>query len=114
MTNSAEDARFMALALALGRRGLGRTWPNPAVGAVRATAAPGPSAAFARRGGGGRPHFTLILAFAAGGGGGRAGRGRVPTPGAPATARVHRMRAMSDAIMIGIGTALADDPSLTC
>jgi diaminohydroxyphosphoribosylaminopyrimidine deaminase/5-amino-6-(5-phosphoribosylamino)uracil reductase len=29
-----EDARFMALALALGRRGLGRTWPNPAVGAV--------------------------------------------------------------------------------
>ncbi len=31
---SAEDARFMALALALGRRGLGRTWPNPAVGAV--------------------------------------------------------------------------------
>ncbi len=32
--NSAEDARFMALAFALGRRGLGRTWPNPAVGAV--------------------------------------------------------------------------------
>src|SRR5215510_6776781 len=31
---SDEDARFMALALALGRRGLGRTWPNPAVGAV--------------------------------------------------------------------------------
>src|SRR5713101_7071747 len=30
----AEDARFMALALTLGRRGLGRTWPNPAVGAV--------------------------------------------------------------------------------
>jgi diaminohydroxyphosphoribosylaminopyrimidine deaminase / 5-amino-6-(5-phosphoribosylamino)uracil reductase len=32
--NSVEDARFMALAFALGRRGLGRTWPNPAVGAV--------------------------------------------------------------------------------
>jgi len=31
---SAQDARFMAVALALGRRGLGRTWPNPAVGAV--------------------------------------------------------------------------------
>jgi diaminohydroxyphosphoribosylaminopyrimidine deaminase/5-amino-6-(5-phosphoribosylamino)uracil reductase len=29
-----DDARFMALALALGRRGLGRTWPNPAVGAL--------------------------------------------------------------------------------
>ena len=24
--------RFMELALTLGRRGLGRTWPNPAVG----------------------------------------------------------------------------------
>ena len=30
----AVDARFMALALTLGRRGLGNTWPNPAVGAV--------------------------------------------------------------------------------
>src|SRR5262245_61188089 len=29
-----QDARFMTLALALGRRGLGRTWPNPAVGVV--------------------------------------------------------------------------------
>lgn len=28
------DSRFMALALSLGRRGLGRTWPNPAVGCV--------------------------------------------------------------------------------
>src|SRR6186713_1131203 len=28
------DQRFMTLALALGRRGLGNTWPNPAVGAV--------------------------------------------------------------------------------
>ncbi|MEA2938938.1 MAG: diaminohydroxyphosphoribosylaminopyrimidine deaminase, partial [Alphaproteobacteria bacterium] len=34
MTEPADDARFMALALALGRRGLGRTWPNPAVGAL--------------------------------------------------------------------------------
>jgi diaminohydroxyphosphoribosylaminopyrimidine deaminase/5-amino-6-(5-phosphoribosylamino)uracil reductase len=29
-----DDLHFMALALGLGRRGLGRTWPNPAVGAV--------------------------------------------------------------------------------
>jgi len=28
------DQRFMQLALSLGRRGQGRTWPNPAVGAV--------------------------------------------------------------------------------
>ncbi|SEC17859.1 bifunctional diaminohydroxyphosphoribosylaminopyrimidine deaminase/5-amino-6-(5-phosphoribosylamino)uracil reductase RibD [Bradyrhizobium erythrophlei] len=33
-TAKAADLRFMQLALALGRRGLGRTWPNPAVGAV--------------------------------------------------------------------------------
>ena len=30
----AQDERFMSLALTLGRRGLGRTWPNPSVGAV--------------------------------------------------------------------------------
>jgi diaminohydroxyphosphoribosylaminopyrimidine deaminase / 5-amino-6-(5-phosphoribosylamino)uracil reductase len=29
-----DDQRFMALALTLGRRGLGNAWPNPAVGAV--------------------------------------------------------------------------------
>src|SRR5947207_13265264 len=32
--SSALDTRFMALALTLGRRGLGNAWPNPAVGAV--------------------------------------------------------------------------------
>src|SRR5207248_8940647 len=31
---TADDQRWMSLALALGRRGLGRTSPNPAVGAV--------------------------------------------------------------------------------
>ena len=31
---TATDTRFMALALTLGRRGLGNAWPNPAVGAV--------------------------------------------------------------------------------
>jgi diaminohydroxyphosphoribosylaminopyrimidine deaminase / 5-amino-6-(5-phosphoribosylamino)uracil reductase len=33
-TAADHDHRFMSLALALGRRGLGNTWPNPAVGAV--------------------------------------------------------------------------------
>src|SRR5262245_42642289 len=208
------DERHMALALALGRRGLGRTWPNPAVGAVivaetgqgplidgrgwtqaggrphaetealrRAGAAargatlyvtlepcshhgktppcadaiiaagiarvvsaledPNPEvrgagharlsangiavevgvgADDARRDHAGhirritshRPHVTLKLAISAGGKARPAGRRPVPSAGAPATARVHLMRAMSDAIMIGIGTALADDPSLTC
>jgi diaminohydroxyphosphoribosylaminopyrimidine deaminase/5-amino-6-(5-phosphoribosylamino)uracil reductase len=32
--DTTHDDRFMSLALALGRRGLGNTWPNPAVGAV--------------------------------------------------------------------------------
>jgi len=32
--HKAADQRFMQLALTLGRRGQGRTWPNPAVGAV--------------------------------------------------------------------------------
>jgi diaminohydroxyphosphoribosylaminopyrimidine deaminase/5-amino-6-(5-phosphoribosylamino)uracil reductase len=32
--SKAVDRRFMQLALTLGRRGQGRTWPNPAVGAV--------------------------------------------------------------------------------
>ena len=31
---SPDDERFMQLALSLGRRNLGHTWPNPAVGAV--------------------------------------------------------------------------------
>ena len=31
---AAADARFMALALSLGRRGMGQVWPNPAVGCV--------------------------------------------------------------------------------
>jgi diaminohydroxyphosphoribosylaminopyrimidine deaminase/5-amino-6-(5-phosphoribosylamino)uracil reductase len=32
--SKAADQRFMQLALTLGRRGQGRTWPNPAVGAI--------------------------------------------------------------------------------
>src|SRR6202522_538306 len=32
--SKAADQRFMQLALTLGRRGQGRTWPSPAVGAV--------------------------------------------------------------------------------
>lgn len=38
---SGADARFMRLALALGRRNLGRTWPNPSVGAVVVAGGPG-------------------------------------------------------------------------
>ncbi|MDF1853842.1 bifunctional diaminohydroxyphosphoribosylaminopyrimidine deaminase/5-amino-6-(5-phosphoribosylamino)uracil reductase RibD [Pseudooceanicola sp.] len=34
MAGTADDNRYMTLALSLGRRGQGRTWPNPAVGCV--------------------------------------------------------------------------------
>jgi diaminohydroxyphosphoribosylaminopyrimidine deaminase/5-amino-6-(5-phosphoribosylamino)uracil reductase len=210
----ADDARFMALALALGRRGLGRTRPNPAVGAVivhddgagpvivgrgwtqpggrphaeiealrRAGAAargatlyvtlepcshhgktppcadaiiaagiarvvsamvdPNPEVAGAghwrlaeagitvevgvgadearrahaghtRRVRDGRPQVILKLAVSADGKAGLAGRRPAAITGEAARERVHLMRAMSDAVVTGIGTVLADDPLLTC
>jgi diaminohydroxyphosphoribosylaminopyrimidine deaminase/5-amino-6-(5-phosphoribosylamino)uracil reductase len=61
-----------------------------------------------------RPQVTLKLALSADRKVGAAGRRPVAITGEAARARVHRMRAMNDAILIGIGTALADDPELTC
>ena len=209
-SNVAGDRRFMRLALSLGRRGLGRTWPNPAVGAVivrdeeivgRGWTQPGgrphaeiealrragamargatlyvtlepcshhgksppcadaviasgiarvvsamedPNPEVAGRGHArlrsagiavdvgieaatarrdhaghirrmrdGRPQVMLKLAISADGKAAGAGRKRVPITGNAVRDRVHMMRAESDAIMIGIGTALADDPVLTC
>jgi diaminohydroxyphosphoribosylaminopyrimidine deaminase/5-amino-6-(5-phosphoribosylamino)uracil reductase len=209
-----EDARFMALALALGARGLGRTWPNPAVGAVivrndgagpvivgrgwtqpggrphaetealarageaargatlyvtlepcshhgktppcadsimaagvarvvSAMVDPNPEVAGAghwrlaeagivvevgvgaeeaarahaghiRRLRDGRPHVMLKLAVSADGKAGLGGRRPAAITGEAARARVHALRAASDAVLTGIGTALADDPLLTC
>jgi diaminohydroxyphosphoribosylaminopyrimidine deaminase / 5-amino-6-(5-phosphoribosylamino)uracil reductase len=69
-----------------------------------------------------RPWITLKLAVSLDGG----IAGAVGVPGAPASAAsprwltgelarkyVHRLRAQSDAVAVGIGTALADDPLLT-
>jgi diaminohydroxyphosphoribosylaminopyrimidine deaminase/5-amino-6-(5-phosphoribosylamino)uracil reductase len=61
-----------------------------------------------------RPHVTLKLAVSADGKAGAAGRRPAAITGEAARARVHLLRAMNDAILIGIGTALADDPELTC
>jgi diaminohydroxyphosphoribosylaminopyrimidine deaminase/5-amino-6-(5-phosphoribosylamino)uracil reductase len=200
----------MALALTLGRRGLGRTWPNPAVGAVvvengiiagRGWTQPGGRphaevealrrAGKAARGGtlyvtlepcshhgrtppcadaviaagvarvvsaledpnpkvagtghaslaaagievdigvgaeqarrdhaghirrvrDGRPNVMLKLAVSKDGKVAAAGRRPLAITGGEVRDRVHLLRAQSDAIMIGIGTALADDPLLTC
>jgi diaminohydroxyphosphoribosylaminopyrimidine deaminase/5-amino-6-(5-phosphoribosylamino)uracil reductase len=205
-----DDARFMALALTLGRRGLGNTWPNPAVGAVivkngvilargwtqeggrphaeiealrrakktaqgatiyvtlepcshngksppcadaiikagiaRVVSAledPNPEVAGkghdklrtkgiaveiglgaeeARRAHAGhilrvtqnRPHVLLKLAISADGKVGLAGRKPAAISGEAARQRVFQMRAQSDAIMVGIGTVLSDNPQLTC
>jgi diaminohydroxyphosphoribosylaminopyrimidine deaminase/5-amino-6-(5-phosphoribosylamino)uracil reductase len=62
----------------------------------------------------GRPHVTLKLAISADGKAAGAGGKRVAITGEAVRNQVHLMRARSDAIMIGIGTALADDPVLTC
>jgi diaminohydroxyphosphoribosylaminopyrimidine deaminase / 5-amino-6-(5-phosphoribosylamino)uracil reductase len=62
----------------------------------------------------GRPQVTLKLAVSADGKAGLAGRRPAAITGELARTRVHLMRAMNDAILIGIGTALADDPQLTC
>ena len=210
----ADDARFMALAFTLGRRNLGRAWPNPAVGAVivkdgvivgRGWTQPGgrphaevealrharkaaqntligatmyvtlepcshqgktppcadaiikagiarvvsalqdPNPEVAGQGHerlrakgitvdiglgadsaarvhaghimrvtNNRPYVTLKLAVSADGKAGLAGRKPAPITGEAARTRVFQMRAASDAILVGIGTVLSDNPQLTC
>lgn len=63
-SHATDDARFMTAALALGRRGLGRTAPNPSVGAL--VVKDGIIIGRGVTGDGGRPHGeTLALAQAA-------------------------------------------------
>ena len=61
-----------------------------------------------------RPHVTLKLAVSSDGMLGRLGEGQVAITGPVSRGQVHVARAETDAILIGIGTALADDPDLTC
>jgi diaminohydroxyphosphoribosylaminopyrimidine deaminase/5-amino-6-(5-phosphoribosylamino)uracil reductase len=208
--SKAADNRFMQLALTLGRRGQGRTWPNPAVGAViaqdgiiigRGWTQPGgrphaevealrrageaargatlyatlePCSHFGKsppcadaiiaagiarvvsavedpnpevagqgharlRAAGitvdigigaaeaardhaghfrrireGRPYVVLKLAVSSDDKIGGAGGKPVAVTGEASRSRVHLLRAQYDAILVGIGTVLADDPLLTC
>lgn len=61
-----------------------------------------------------RPEVTLKLAVSADGMIGRSGEGQVAISGAVSRRQAHLMRAESDAILVGIGTAETDDPELTC
>jgi len=60
-----------------------------------------------------RPQVTLKLALSADGMIGRLGEGQIAITGAISRRQVHLMRAEADAILVGINTALADDPELT-
>lgn len=62
----------------------------------------------------GRPHIILKLAVSSDDKIGAAGGKPVAITTEATRARVHLLRAQCDAILIGIGTALADDPLLDC
>ncbi|MEM7300494.1 MAG: bifunctional diaminohydroxyphosphoribosylaminopyrimidine deaminase/5-amino-6-(5-phosphoribosylamino)uracil reductase RibD [Pseudomonadota bacterium] len=61
-----------------------------------------------------RPHVHLKLAVSRDGKIGIKEDGQIPITGAVSRAQVHRMRSLSDAILVGAGTLRADDPELTC
>jgi diaminohydroxyphosphoribosylaminopyrimidine deaminase/5-amino-6-(5-phosphoribosylamino)uracil reductase len=60
------------------------------------------------------PYVTLKLAISADGKIAARKGERTRITGDRARARVHLMRAQSDAILVGVGTVLVDDPSLLC
>jgi diaminohydroxyphosphoribosylaminopyrimidine deaminase/5-amino-6-(5-phosphoribosylamino)uracil reductase len=60
-----------------------------------------------------RPEVNLKLALSSDGKIGLEGEGQVAITGEEARREVHLMRAEADAVLIGIGTALEDDPALT-
>src|SRR5437899_4587064 len=61
-----------------------------------------------------RPHVILKLAVSADEKIGASGHKPLAITGDVAKTRVHLLRAHCDAILVGIGTVLADDPLLTC
>ncbi len=61
-----------------------------------------------------RPYVIMKLAFSADKKIASAHGQRTAITGPESQARVHLLRAQCDAILVGIGTALIDNPSLTC
>jgi diaminohydroxyphosphoribosylaminopyrimidine deaminase/5-amino-6-(5-phosphoribosylamino)uracil reductase len=61
-----------------------------------------------------RPHVILKLAVSSDDKIAAAGHRPVAISGEAAKARMHLLRAQCDAILVGIGTVLSDDPLLTC
>jgi len=62
----------------------------------------------------GRPHILLKIAVSADGKTGLEGRKPARISGPVSTAEAHILRATCDAILVGSGTVLADNPSLDC
>jgi diaminohydroxyphosphoribosylaminopyrimidine deaminase/5-amino-6-(5-phosphoribosylamino)uracil reductase len=62
----------------------------------------------------GRPHVLLKIAVSADGKTGLAGRKPARISGPVSMAEAHILRATCDAIMVGSGTVLADNPKLDC
>lgn len=60
-----------------------------------------------------RPEVVLKMALSSDGMIGRRGAGQVVITGEIARRMVHLMRAEADAVVVGIGTAMEDDPELT-
>jgi diaminohydroxyphosphoribosylaminopyrimidine deaminase/5-amino-6-(5-phosphoribosylamino)uracil reductase len=61
-----------------------------------------------------RPHVILKLAISSDDKIAAAGHKPVAITGEAAKARMHLLRSQCDAILVGIGTVLSDDPLLTC
>lgn len=62
----------------------------------------------------GRPHIILKIAVSADGKTGLEGRKPAKISGPGSMAEAHMLRATSDAILVGSGTVLADNPRLDC
>lgn len=61
-----------------------------------------------------RPHVLLKMAVSANGLIGARHGGQISISGPEAWTYVHGLRAVSEAILVGVGTINCDDPSLTC